>query len=84
MPSPTYAIQAIITKYLAPTNSLGARIKATAAAGSITVGWNYSSSEFSNHHAAAFALASKLDWLDNEYTIGALPDGGYVLAFVTT
>ena len=55
--------QAITTKYLAPTNHRGARIKATAAAGSITVSWDYSTNSVYNHYEAAKALANKFDWL---------------------
>ena len=86
MPTPTYALQAITTKYLAPTNSRGARIKATAEAGSVTVPYDHALNAFDNHHAAAVALANKFGWMDDEdraYAMGALPDGGYVLAFVT-
>jgi len=88
MPAPTYALQAITTKYLAPTNSRGARIKATAAAGSVTVPYDHALNAFDNHHAAALAFARKYGWLSDDearaYAMGALPDGGYVLAFVTT
>lgn len=54
--------QAIITKYFGPTNSRGARIKATCQAGSITVPWDFSLGVDANHDAAAEALATKLDW----------------------
>lgn len=88
MTAPTYALQAITTKYLAPTNARGARIKATAAAGSVTVPYDHAFSVFENHHAAALAFAHKYGWLgdgaDRGYAMGALPNGGYVLAFVTT
>jgi hypothetical protein len=33
-------MQAIITKYLSATNHRGARVKASAQAGSLTVGWD--------------------------------------------
>lgn len=62
--------QAIITKYLGPTNTKGGRIKATTGSGknSLTIGYPH---EASNPHAlAAMALAQKLGWT------GALVEGG--------
>lgn len=88
MIAPTYALQAITTRYLAPTNSRGSRIKAIAAAGSVTVPYDHALSAFENHHSAALAFARKYGWIHDEntrtYAMGALPNGGYVLAFVTT
>jgi hypothetical protein len=83
-----YALQAITTKYLAPTNSRGARVKATAAAGSITIPWDHALDPCANHYAAALALTDRMEWKDGEFhrphAFGCLPDGnGYVLAFVT-
>jgi len=83
-----YALQAITTKYLAPTNSSGARIKATAAAGSITIPWDHALDACANHYAAARQLAGQNDWTDDTgdirpHAFGALPDGGYVLVFLT-
>ena len=84
-----YALQAITTKYLAPTNSRGARVKATSASGDIITSWDYSVSPCDNHHAAACMLAGQNDWTDDTgkvkaHAFGALPDGqGYVLAFLT-
>jgi hypothetical protein len=54
--------QAITTKFLGPTNHRGARIKARAHVGSVTVGWDYSLSSCENHTAAALALAEKWGW----------------------
>jgi hypothetical protein len=67
-------MQAIITKYLPPTNSRGARIKATAAAGSVTVPFNYEGEEY---ETAARALCDKLGWTFN-HCGGGLPDGSMV------
>jgi hypothetical protein len=85
-----YAIQAITTKYLAPTNTLGARVKATAESGSITVPWNHALSPCENQHEAACTLARKLGWTDDSgvniyppYAFGSLPNGGYAMAFMT-
>lgn len=84
-----HALQAITTKYLAPTNSRGARIKATATAGSITIPWDHAVDACANHYAAARAFALGRGWTDDTgeirpHAFGALPDGkGYVLAFLT-
>ena len=51
--------QAIQTKYIAPTDHKGARVKAFCAAGSVTVGFDYAGNE---NHAAALALLDKLGW----------------------
>lgn len=62
--------QAIITKYIGPTNIKGGRIKAMTGNGkhSLTIGYPH---ESSNPHAvAAVALARKLGWT------GALIEGG--------
>ena len=72
--------QAIVTKWLAPTNVRGSRVKATAEAGSITVGWDHSLNAYDNHLAVAQALADKFGWRGAWYG-GAIPkSSGY--AFV--
>lgn len=68
-------MQAIVTKYLAPTNSRGARIKATCHAGSITVPYNYSENP---HLDACNALRAKLGWGEDTHgrmVQGGMPDG---------
>jgi hypothetical protein len=75
--------QAITTQYFGPGNVRGARVKATAAAGSITLGWDNALNIEQNHIAAARALASKFDW-KGRYHGGALPgQSGYVFVFET-
>jgi len=54
--------QAILTKYLGPTNFLGSRIKATASAGSITVSYDHALSTEENHRHAARMLQQKFQW----------------------
>lgn len=54
--------QAIETKYLGPTNHRGARIKATAQAGSVMLSWDDSKDVDENHLDAAQALAKKFGW----------------------
>ncbi len=54
--------QAIVTKYLGPTNFRGSRVKATCEAGSITVPWNHGLNTGCNHAEACDALLAKLGW----------------------
>lgn len=65
--------QAIVTRYLGPTDRRGARVKATAAAGSVTVSWDHALDQAANHAAAAQALAAKFGWGGRWYA-GGLPD----------
>jgi hypothetical protein len=70
-------MQAIQTRYLAPTNTLGARIKAWAQAGSITIPYPHELSGQAVHRLAALSLADKYGWED-QYLGGQLPNGDYV------
>ena len=77
-------MQAIQTRYLSPTNSRGARIKATCAAGSITIEYPHELSGQTVHRKAAEALVSKLGWVDPHYSGllgGCLPNGDYCFVF---
>lgn len=87
-------MQAITTKYLSPTDTKGARIRAVCAAGSITVGYPYGLSGDAVHAYAAMALVRKLGWVPKHtetgehqngyvgaWACGGLPNGGYVFAF---
>ena len=79
-------MQAIQTRYLCPTNSRGARIKATCAAGSITISYPYELSGQAVHRKAAEALVSKLGWVDPHYgglLGGCLPNGDYCFVFTS-
>jgi hypothetical protein len=70
--------QAIVTKYLGPSNVRGSRVKATAEAGSVTLHWDDAKDTDQNHQAAARALAVKFGW-DGIWHGGALPgNAGYV------
>jgi hypothetical protein len=81
-------MQAIITKYLSPTNSSGPRIKARIKNNfsdtyqSLTIAYDHERSERDNHAAAAMKLVRVVMALDsgNNWTCGELPNGGY--AFV--
>jgi TRAP-type C4-dicarboxylate transport system substrate-binding protein len=78
-----YARQAIVTKYLSPTNFRPARIKATAQAGSMTFEWNHGNNPDENHYKAALAFAKAKGWDTDGHGFGALPSGGYVLTLKT-
>lgn len=80
--------QAIITKYLGPTDTKGSRFKAPCSAGSVTVSYDYSLGSTENHQAAAQALCEKLGWTTDRapgfqhMVSGGLPDGSYCHVFV--
>jgi hypothetical protein len=86
-------MQAVITKYLGPTNSRGTRIKAISWSGSATVGYDYSLNSGDNHKAAAQAICDNLNSApnvieDGSWTIEAgaeMPDGrgyAFIMKFV--
>lgn len=68
--------QAIQTRFLGPTNSRGARVKAWCNAGALTLPWKYHLNDREQHQRVAAALALRLDW-PGEWTGGGLPGGGY-------
>lgn len=75
--------QAIVTRVFPATNSRGARIKATAQAGTVYIGYDEAGTNADERHAAAAAkLAAKFGWNNPDYygpfVAGALPDGSYV------
>jgi hypothetical protein len=69
------AYQAITTKYLAPTNFKGSRIKAECEAGNIVIAYNNSLSEEWAHREAFVALVKKLGWDKSTWHIGSLKNG---------
>lgn len=75
-------MQAIVTKYLPPTNHKGARVVAKAAAGRLVVHWDHSLNVADNHAAAARALVEKLGW-GGRWIAGGLPseDGDVFVAY---
>jgi hypothetical protein len=74
--------QAIQVKYLGPTNYLGSRYKATAAAGSVTIGADDALTSVGNHVAAANALCDKFGW--PKYMVhGQLADGSYAFVMIS-
>jgi hypothetical protein len=70
-------VQAIVTKFIGPTNTRGSRIKATAAAGSVTVAYEHALNIEANHARAAEALANKFKWRGTWAQGGAPGDSGY-------
>ena len=56
-------MQAITVKMLSPTDTKGSRVKATAAAGSVTLPRDYALTDSRNAYRAAIALADKYEWL---------------------
>lgn len=69
--------QAISTKFLGPTNCHGARIKATAQAGSVTVPYDHSQSTTGAHDKAAQALIDKFGWGGDWLSGGSADERGY-------
>lgn len=78
-----FIVQAIITKYVGPTNTRGSRVKATASAGSITLAWDCSLNAERNHARAAEALANKFKWSGNWHQGGVPNDSGYAFVCVS-
>lgn len=70
-------MQAIKTKYMGPTDYRGARIKASAEPGSVTVPYDHALNPEQNHAAACLALAEKLDWDWGEWIGGSLDSGDF-------
>lgn len=69
--------QAITTRYVGPAAQLGTRVIATAAAGSIRLGWDHALNYEQNHVAAARKLAVNVGW-SGTWVGGGLPKGGMV------
>tara|TARA_R110000764_G_scaffold192637_1_gene277858 strand:+ start:221 stop:466 length:246 start_codon:yes stop_codon:yes gene_type:complete len=72
----------IKTKYLAPTNTQGARIKATANGFSATIPFPYGLVGVKIHYSAVIELNNKheLDWDIDDMGYGS-DDGGYYFTF---
>jgi len=87
--------QAIVTKYVGPTNFKGSRIKATCERGSITIEWSDALNSEQNHVAARCALIAKFLKEDaarygsnanpwgKPMIAGQIPSGAYVHVFTT-
>lgn len=71
--------QAIVTRYLSPSNVRNSRVKATARAGSIILPWDHALNTEQNHCAAAKAFAKKHNW-SGVWFGGCLPNEDYAWA----
>ncbi len=80
-------MQAIVTKWLGPTNTKGSRIRVTCQAKTMIVPWDDGLGVEENHKKAAATLIAELGWETDCYPrwyAGALPDGtGYAIVFST-
>ena len=77
-------MQAILTRYTPATNARGFRIKASCAAGALTIPYPSSLSGQAAYREAAEALAVKLRWTGPHYGAligGCLPNGDYCFVF---
>ncbi len=79
-------MQAIVVKYLSPTNTRGSRLKVSAAAGSVTISYPYGVNQSDTARVAAEALCEKLGgpragWDSSRLIEGTLPNGDAVLVF---
>jgi hypothetical protein len=63
-------MQAILCKYLGPTDRRGSRVKAVCASGSVTLGFDDALGFDGNYEAAANALIAKLGWDKDWHTQG--------------
>ncbi len=93
---PIQIMQAIQTKYLPPTDTKGARIKATCERGTRTIPYPYELSGDSVHREAALQLIERFvaeDWKERSippsqnpwkraFVTGSLPDGSMVHVFL--
>lgn len=71
--------QAIVTKYIGPSNHRGSRVKAFADAGEFTMPWDHELGVEANHQKAMVFLCGRLNWDCRNYVQGSLPgDTGYV------
>lgn len=71
--------QAIVTRYIGPTNHRGSRVKAFCEAGEFTMPWDYELSVEQNHAKAMVFLCGRLMWDSRNYVCGSLPaNTGYV------
>ena len=91
-----HAMQAIQTKYLPPTDTKGARIKATCERGTRTIPYPYELSGDSVHREAALQLIERFvsqDWKERAtppsqnpwkraFVTGGLPDGSMAHVFL--
>ncbi len=88
-------MQAIITKYLCPTNTRGARVKAECAALTVTLSYDHALNMEENHIAICAELCKRMHETNVEkygshdtiwagkHAFGQLKSGEYVHVFIT-
>jgi hypothetical protein len=77
-------MQAIITKYIGPTNIRGSRIRAFCEGGSITIGYPHELSGEDVYRKAAVALCERLGWTaEKGYSRSIAPDFSNLIGGVT-
>lgn len=74
-------MKAIQTKFIGPSETRGARVKAWVKGYAATVSWDRSLEAVDNHGAAARALVVKLSW-NGRLVGGTLPDESMAWVFV--
>lgn len=75
-------MQAIVTKYLGPTNRRGARVKATSASGqSVTIPYSSELPDELAHRQAAEALCRKLKWDNVQKLVSGGLKSGFAFVF---
>ena len=74
-------MQAIVVKFISATNTKGARLKATAKGGSLTIGYPHDLHNEDKYRAAALALCDKMKWPSETLIEGVLPNGNSVFVF---
>jgi len=83
MKKDTFARTAIECRYLGATNTLGARIKATAGKEcSITIPYSYELSGEDVYKKAARALIEKMNWQNDGDIKGGYTDAGMTFVFI--
>lgn len=68
-------MQAILTRYIGPTDTRGSYVLARCDAKAIKVPWDYAKDPTDNHDAACAALVKVLGW-DGTWVGGTLPQKG--------
>jgi hypothetical protein len=74
-------MKAIQTKFVGPSETRGARVKAWVKGSSSTIPWDHGLEVVDNHAAAAWALAASLSW-SGRLVEGTLPDESMAWVFV--
>lgn len=78
--------QAIVTRFMGPTNYNGSRVLARCDAKRVVVPWSYELDTEANHLVAARTLALQLGWLEGDppwyLDGGSLPIPGWDYAFI--